>query len=158
VQIARAAGAAVTGVCSKGNSEVVRSLGAEKVIDYRKQDFAESNDRYDIIFDAAGSRSFFTVRRSLKTSGRYITTLPNKPSDILGFFFTPFLSPFFNRQKAMFVNVRPSGADLRHLSLLIKEKEVVPLVDRVFGLEEIAEAHAYSETGHARGKIVIKIA
>ncbi len=157
VQIARAAGALVTGVCGTGNTELVRSLGAETVINYREQDFAGSNDRYDVIFDAVGSRSFFTVSKSMKTSGRYVTTLPNKPSDILGFFLTSLLPPFFSGKKSTYINVRPSGPDLHNLCHLIKEKKLIPLIDRVFPLEEVAGAHAYSETGHARGKIVIKI-
>jgi NADPH:quinone reductase-like Zn-dependent oxidoreductase len=158
VQIARAAGALVTGVCGTGNTELVRSLGAEKVLNYREQDFTELPDRYDIIFDAAGSRSFFTVRKSLKTAGRYVTTLPNKSSDIFSFFLTSLLPPFFSGKKSTYINVRPSGPDLHNLCHLIKEKKLIPLIDRVFSIEEIAEAHAYSETGHARGKIVIKIA
>lgn len=158
VQIARAVGAAVTGVCGAHNTDLVKSQGAERVIDYAKEDFTELPDRYDIIFDAAGSRSFFTVRKSLKTSGRYITTLPNKSSDILSFFLTSLLPPFFNWKKSAYINVRPSGSDLNNLSLLIREKKVAPLIDRVFSMEELAEAHKYSETGRARGKIVIKIA
>ena len=157
VQIGKAVGASVTGVCGSGNRDLVRSLGAEKVMDYREQDFAESNERHDIIFDAVGSRSFFAVRKSLKSSGRYITTLPNKSSDIISFFLTALLPPFYDRKKSTYINVRPSGSDLYGLSLLIKGEKVAPLIDRAFTLEEIADAHAYSETGHARGKIVIKI-
>ncbi len=158
VQIARAAGAEVTGVCGRGNFEVVRRLGAKRVVDYREQDFAGLPERYDIIFDAAGSRSFFGVRKSLTASGRYVTTLPNKPSDILSFFLTSVLPPFVGGRRSTYVSVRPSGPDLRDLTHLVKEQKVVPLIDRVFSMEEIAEAHAYSETGHARGKILIKIA
>lgn len=158
VQIAGAAGALVTAVCGTENTELVRSLGARKVIDYREQDFTESNDRYDIIFDAVGGRSFFTVRKSLKASGRYITTLPNKSEDIVSFFLTSLLPAFFAGKRSTYINVRPSASDLNNLSLLIKEKKVVPLIDRIFSLEEVAGAHEYSETGHARGKIVIKIA
>lgn len=157
VQIARAAGALVTGVCGSGNAELVRSLGAEKVLNYREQDFTELPERHDIIFDTVGSRSFFAVRKSLKSSGRYITTLPNKSSDVISFFLTALLPPFFDRKKSTYINVRPSGPDLHNLRHLIKEKKLIPLIDRAFTLEEIAEAHAYSETGHARGKIVIKI-
>lgn len=157
VQIARAAGAMVTAVCGTDNIELVRTLGADRVIDYRKQDFTELPDRYDIIFDAVGNFSFFKISKKLTCSGCYITTLPNKPADILSFFLTSLLPPFFKGKKSTYINVRPSGSDLGALSLLIREKKVAPIIDRMFSLEEIMEAHAYSETGHARGKIVIKI-
>lgn len=157
VQIARAAGAAVTAVCGTHNIELVGSLGADKIIDYRKQDFTELPDRYDIIFDAVGKLSFFSIRKNLTNSGRYITTLPNKPADILSFFVIPFLSFFHYSKKSTFISVRPSGSDLDSLSLLIKEKKLFPLIDRTYTLEDIRDAHAYSESGHARGKIVIKI-
>lgn len=157
VQIAKAAGALVTGVCGTDSIELVRRLGADNVINYRIRDFTEQGDRYDIIFDAIGLRTFFGVSKSLKPSGRYITTLPNKSSDIISFFLTRVLPPFFSGKRSTHINVRPSGPDLNHLSLLIEQKKIVPVIDRVFTLEEIAEAHAYSETGHARGKIVIKI-
>lgn len=157
VQIAKAAGAIVTAVCGTENTELMRSLGADNVIDYRKQDFTRLPHKYDIIFDAVGKLSFFRTSKNLTGSGRYITTLPNKPSDILSFSLTPFLSLFHYRKKSAFINVRPSGSDLNRLILLIKEKKLRPLIDRIFTLEEIRKAHAYSETGHARGKIVIKI-
>jgi NADPH:quinone reductase-like Zn-dependent oxidoreductase len=158
VQIAKARGAVVTGVCRTDNVELVKSLGADRVIDYRKEDFAQLPDKYDILFDAVGKRTFFGIRKRLAPSGCYITTLPNKSSDILSFFLTSLLPPFFDRKKSTYVNVQPSGPDLHNLCRLINEKKLIPLIDRVFTLEEIAEAHAYSETGHARGKIVIKIA
>ncbi len=157
VQIAKAAGAFVTGVCGTDSIELVRMLGADNVINYRIRNFTEQDERYDIIFDAVGLRSFFGVSKSLNKSGRYVTTLPNKSSDVVSFFLTSMLPLFFAGKKSTYINVRPSGADLNHLSLLIEQKKIVPVIDRVFTLEEIAEAHAYSETGHARGKIVIKI-
>jgi len=156
VQIARAAGASVTAVCGTNNIELVKTLGAERVIDYRKQDFTQSPERYDIIFDAVGMLSFFKVRRNLTDSGRYVTTLPNV-SIIVGFVVIPVLSLFGYRKKSAFVSVKPDSADLGRLMLLVKEMKLIPLIDRVFGFEEIREAHAYSEKGHARGKIVIRI-
>ncbi|HAG51009.1 MAG: hypothetical protein A2X87_02210 [Deltaproteobacteria bacterium GWC2_42_51] len=157
IQIAKATGANVTAVCSTRNTELVRSLGADKVIDYTKQNFTQLPDRYDIIFDTAGKLSFFRISKNLTSSGRYITTLPNKPTDVLSFFLTPFLSLFGYRKKSTFLNVKSSGSDLNNIAHLIRQKKVIPLIDRVYNLEEIKEAHTYSETGHARGKIVIKI-
>ncbi len=158
VQIAKARGALVTGVCRTENVELVKSLGADRVIDYRKEDFIRLPDEYDIFFDAVGKRTFFGIRKRLAPSGRYITTLPNKPSDILSFLLVPFFSLFGYSKRSVFISVKPSASDLNSLALLIKEEKLRPLIDRVYPLEEIAAAHAYSETGHARGKIVIKIA
>jgi NADPH:quinone reductase-like Zn-dependent oxidoreductase len=157
VQIAKAGGAHVTGVCGTHNIELVKSLGADTVTDYLAKDFSELPDMYDIIFDAVGSHSFFGVSMKLKPSGRYITTLPNRSSDILSFFLTSLLPPFFSGKKSTFINVRPTGSDLHDLCHMMKEGKLIPVIDRVYTMEEIREAHAYSETGHARGKIVIKI-
>ncbi|HXX80130.1 MAG TPA: NAD(P)-dependent alcohol dehydrogenase [Thermodesulfovibrionales bacterium] len=157
VQIAKAAGAVVSAVCSTHTMQLVRQFGADKVVDYTQQDFAHLPDKYDIIFDAVGKRSFFGVRKNLERGGCYITTLPDKPADILSFFLTFPLSFFGFSRRSFFISVHPSGADLHSLSLLAKEGKLRPLIDREYPLEEINEAHAYSETGHAKGKIVIKI-
>jgi len=157
VQIAKASGTAVTALCGTHTTELVKRLGADNIIDYTKQDFGHLPDKYDIIFDAVASRSFFDVRKNLKRDGCYVTTLPNKPSDVLSFFLTFPLSLFGFLRRSTFISVRPSGADLHTLSLMVQEGKLWPLIDREYTLEKINEAHAYSETGHARGKIVIKI-
>jgi len=157
VQIAKAAGAAVAAVCGAHNMQIARQLGADSVIDYTKQDFGQLPDTYDIIFDAVAKRSFFEVSKNLRGGGCYVTTLPNKPTDILSFVLTFPLSFLGFSKRSTFISVRPRGADLHSLSLLVNEREIRPLIDREYTLEEINEAHAYSETGHARGKIVIKI-
>ncbi|HWR58870.1 MAG TPA: NAD(P)-dependent alcohol dehydrogenase [Thermodesulfovibrionales bacterium] len=156
VQIAMAAGASVTAVCGTDNLERVKALGVDKVTDYRRQDFIDLPDQYDIIFDAAGKRSFFQVRRNLKAGGRYVTTLPNV-ANIFSSSLIPFMSLFGYRKKSSLINVHPSGLDLNSLGLLIKQGRLFPLIDQVFPLEKIREAHTYSETEHARGKIVIEI-
>jgi NADPH:quinone reductase-like Zn-dependent oxidoreductase len=157
VQIAKAAGALVTAVCSTDNVQIARQLGADTIIDYTKQDFGQLSERYDIIFDAVGTRSFFGVSKNMKSGGCYVTTLPNKPADILSFFLTFPLSFFSFSRRSAFISVKPRGSDLLVLSHLAEEGKIRPLIDREYSLEEINEAHAYSETGHARGKIVIKI-
>jgi NADPH:quinone reductase-like Zn-dependent oxidoreductase len=156
VQIAKAAGATVTAVCGTESVALVSTLGADRVIDYKKQDLTKPSDRYDIIFDAVGALSFCKIRKNLTSSGRYITTLPNA-ANVMTFLFIPLLSLFGYSKKCALVSVRPSGSDLNTLGLLIQEKKVIPLIDRTYAMEEIREAHAYSETGHAKGKIVIKI-
>ena len=157
VQIAKAAGAIVSGVCSTHTMQFARQLGAHTIIDYTRQDFAHLPDTYDIIFDAVAKRTFFEVRKNLKVGGCYVTTLPNKPADILSFFLTFPVSFFGFSKRSTFISVQPKGSDLHSLSLLVKEGKLRPFIDREYPLEEINEAHAYSETGHARGKIVIKI-
>lgn len=156
VQIAKASGAEVTGVCSTDNVEVVKNIGADKVIDYKKEDITQIADRYDIIFDAVGKLSFFKIRKILKNSGCYVTTLPNT-DNILAFITSPVLSIFGYRKRASMINVRPNHQNLEVLSSLAEQKKLIPLIDRVFKLEDIREAHKYSETGRARGKIVIEI-
>jgi len=158
VQIARAGGAVVTGVCSTDNVEFVKSLGADRVIDYRKEDFAVLPDKYDIVFDAVGKQTFLGIRKSLTRLGCYITTLPNKPTDVLSFFLVPLCGLFGYNKKSFFVSVQPNASDLNSLALLAKEGKLRVLIDRVYRLDEIAEAHAYSETGRVKGKIVIKVA
>ncbi len=157
IQIAKAAGATVTAVCSTGNIELVKSLGADKVIDYKKQDFTQLSDQYNIIFDTVGKPSFFKVSKNLTKSGRYITTVPNYLPNMISFFLIPFLSLLIDRKKSAFITVRPGGTDLKSLCLLIQQDKLVPLIDRTYNLEDIRKAHSYSEAGHARGKIVIKI-
>ena len=157
VQIAKAVGATVTAVCGTANIETVRTLGADKVIDYTKQDVNALLDMYNIIFDTVGTLSFLGISGNLTKYGSYITTIPKKPAAVFSLILVPVLFLFGYRKKATLINVRPSGSDLNSLSLLVKEKKLTPLIDRVFTLEEIREAHAYSETGRARGKIVIKI-
>ncbi len=156
VQIAKAAGVIVTAVCGTTNIEGVKALGADRVIDYKQEDFTMSPARYDIIFDAVGALSFFRIRRNLTDSGRYVSTLPNV-GNICSLSLVPLLSVFGYKKKSSLVNVRPNGHDLGILATLAKEKKLVPLIDRTFKLEEIGEAHAYSESGHVRGKIVIEI-
>jgi 2-desacetyl-2-hydroxyethyl bacteriochlorophyllide A dehydrogenase len=157
VQIAKAAGAVVTAVCSTGNMQIAEQLGADTIIDYTRQDFGHFPDKYDVIFDAVGKRSFLGVSKNMNDGGCYVTTLPNKPADILSFFLSFPLSLLGFSKRATFVSVKPRCADLHALNQLAHEGKIRPLIDREYPLEEINAAHAYSETGHARGKIVIKI-
>lgn len=157
MQIARAEGARVTAVCGTRNAELVKSLGADRVIDYQREDITAIPKRFDVIFDSVGNLSFPRIHAVLKDAGRYITTLPNSLPNVLSFVLSPILPLFGDRKSSSFIGVRPNGADLRSLSSLISKKKIVPLIDREYLIEEIREAHAYSQTGHARGKIVIRI-
>ncbi len=150
VQIAKALGAVVTGVSSTKNLDLVKSLGADRVIDYTQQDFAEDTAQYDIIFDAVGKRSLSQTKKVLKPNGIYITTLPG-PEVLLESVLTAFLPG----QKAKFLFEKPNVKDLLFLKELIEAGKIRVVIDRTYPLQELAAAHAYSETGRAVGKIAI---
>ncbi|WP_414543234.1 NAD(P)-dependent alcohol dehydrogenase [Nostoc sp. CCY0012] len=152
VQIAKALGTEVTGVCSSKNLEFVKSLGADRVIDYTQQDFTEDNVQYDIIFDAVAKRSLSSCKRVLKPQGIYISTLPT-PEVLLQSVLTAFLPG----QKAKFVLQKPNTQDLLYMKELIEAGKVRTVIDRSFPLAELAAAHTYSESERAVGKIAIAI-
>ena len=152
VQIAKALGAEVTGVCSTKNVEFVKSFGVDCVIDYTQQDFTRNTAQYDIIFDAVGKRSFSSCQPALKPRGVYVTTLPT-----LECFVQTTLTTFIPGKKARLVALKPNSEDLSYLKDFIETGKIRPAVDRTFTLSKIADAHRYSETEHARGKIVITV-
>jgi NADPH:quinone reductase-like Zn-dependent oxidoreductase len=151
LQIARSYGAQVTGVCSTRNLDLVRSVGADRVVDYTQEDFTQSGERYDLIFDVVAKRSFSECRPSLSTRGIYVTTE-----------FSPLLalggvwSSTTGRQKMVPLPPRPPGeADLDSIKNLLEAGKVKPVIDRRYALGELRDALHYLEKGHARGKIVI---
>ncbi|MEH1851125.1 MAG: NAD(P)-dependent alcohol dehydrogenase [Nostoc sp.] len=150
VQIAKALGAQVTGVSSTKNLDLVKSLGADRVIDYTQQDFTEDTAQYDIIFDAVGKRSLSETRKVLKPNGVYITTVPS-PKVSLEIVLTAFLPG----QKAKFLFEKPNVKDLLFLKELIESGKIRVVIDRTYPLQELAAAHSYSETGRAVGKIAL---
>lgn len=150
VQIARVLGGEVTGVCSTKNIELVESLGANRVIDYTQHNFLEEPNQYDIIFDVVGNRSFLECLPRLTAKGIYITTQPLPQP-----FLANFLTLFSPGKKAKVILLQSSGSDLVYLKDLIEAGEIRSVIDRTYPLSEVAAAHAYSETGHAVGKIVI---
>jgi len=152
VQIARISGARVTAVCSAANAELVRNLGAERVIDYSREDFTKGRDCYDIIFDAVSKRSFAECKYVLAPKGIYVTTLPT-PSVLLNQYFTGFLT----RKKARAIMVRPNAGDMEWMRGQIEADRLRIVIDRVYPLEEVREALAYSEAGKARGKVVLRV-
>ncbi|MEH1997319.1 MAG: NAD(P)-dependent alcohol dehydrogenase [Nostoc sp.] len=150
VQIAKALGAVVTGVSSTKNLDLVKSLLAERVIDYTQQDFTEDTAQYDIIFDAVGKRSLSQTKRVLKPNGIYITTLPSPEVFLEGV-----LTVFLPGQKAKFILEKPNTQDLVYLKELIEAGKIRAVIDRTYPLQELAAAHSYSETGRAVGKIAL---
>jgi NADPH:quinone reductase-like Zn-dependent oxidoreductase len=159
VQIAKALGAEVTGVCSSRNVELVRSLGADHVIDYTKEDFTKSDTRYDVIIDNVGNHPVADLRRMLPPDGRYV--MVGGPS---GGWIDPFprvltliVTGWFVDQDLSFFISRLSGEDLALLREMIEAGQITPVIDRRYTLAEVPKAIEYLETGRARGKVVITI-
>lgn len=162
VQIAKSLGANVTGVCSGRNVDMVRALGADHVIDYTKEDFTEGAERYDVIIDNVGNRTIWKYLRVLNPHGHYVL-IGGGGSDEQGLF-GPLVGPFrvmlispFVSQKMSMLLANMNQKDFNILSDLMQKGEVKPVIDRRYKLTEIAEAIAYLEEGHARGKVVIAI-
>jgi len=154
VQIAKSLGAEVTGVCSTRNVELVRSIGADHVIDYTREDFAQGGRRYDLILDNVGNRSFADSRRALNRTGVH---LPNTGHGGMTYVLKAYLlSAFMGRHARPFVSV-PTAEDLAHVRDLIETGKMVPIIDRTYPLSETREALRYLEEDHARGKVVITI-
>lgn len=162
VQIAKSFGAEVTGVCSTRNVDLVRSLGADRVVDYKKMDYTAGAERYDVILDNVGNRSLSDNRRVLKPDGRYVLIGGGGPDNgrWIGPMIKPvqalLLSPFVPQEMGMFL-ARLNQEDLKILSDLMQAGKLTPVIDRRYGLDEVPEAIRYLEEGHARGKVVVVI-
>lgn len=152
VQIAKAMGAEVTGVCSARNIELVQSLGADHVIDYTREDFAQQDRQYDVVFDAVAKSSFWKARNALTPRGRFVTDMPTPPH-----YLAHGLTALFPGRQARAMLVRPRGDDLRILKRLVEEGKLRSVIDTVFPLAQAAEAHRVSEGGRARGKLVLQV-
>lgn len=160
VQLAKSLGAAeVTGVCSTRNVELVRSIGADHVVDYNRDDFTRSGERYDLLLDTVGNRSLRALRRTLTKKGtlvllgggggRLLGPIPKILGGIV-------LSRFVGQRIVTFV-CKPNRDDLELLKELIEAGKVTPIIDRTYPLSEVPEAIRYLEEGHARGKIVVTV-
>jgi len=157
VQLARTYGAKVTGVCSTANLELVKSLGADKVIDYTKEDFTQNGQTYDIIFDAVGKSSFSRCKNSLAPRGVYLTTVP-MPESVLHMLRTLVVGGKKVRFAATgLMPARRKRKDLVFLTELVEAGKMKAVIDRCYPLEQIAEAHRYVEKGHKKGNVVITI-
>jgi NADPH:quinone reductase-like Zn-dependent oxidoreductase len=154
VQLAKAFGAQVTAVCSTANLELVRSLGADVVIDYTREDFTQLGGSYDIIFDAVGKSSFARCKGALAPQGCYLTTVPNWANlrALLG-------TALSRGKRAKFATagLMQSQANLRYLVELYEAGKLRAVIDRRYNLEEIVEAHRYVDGGHKKGNVVIVV-
>ena len=160
VQIARHMGAEVTGVCSTRNVEMVRSLGADHVIDYTKEDFVNLPERYDAMLDNVGNKSPSECHRVLAPNGRSIGVGAPHDLSLIGLLAGAVaamrLSMFSDRKVTSFV-AKGSADDLAFIGNLIASGELTPVIDRVYPLNESADAMRYLEAGHARGKVIVKV-
>jgi NADPH:quinone reductase-like Zn-dependent oxidoreductase len=160
VQIARSLGAEVTGVCSTRNAGLVRSIGADRVIDYTREDFTENREAYDVLFDLAGNRPLAACRRVLKPQGTYIAAGGPGSRWILGLAARPAqmlaLSGFVS-QKLVIYLARPDQEDLIAIAGLMATGKLAPVIDRRYKLDEIRDAIQYLLQKHARGKVVIDL-
>jgi len=159
VQIAKSFGAEVTGVCSTQNLELVRSIGADHVVDYSRKDFTLGERRYDLIFDNVENRSLSDLRRALTPNGTLILNSGTgaQGMKMMARLIKPLaLSPFVRQDLRRYLSV-PNHEDLRLLGELVESGKLTPVVDRTYPLEQTGDALAYIERGHARGKVVVKI-
>ena len=155
VQIAKAFGAEVTAVCSTGKVEVVKEIGADHVIDYKKEDFAQRPERYDLIFAPNGDRSIFDYKRALADDGLYVCGGGSMKQIFQAMLLGPFIARGGKRINGGFV-ARPDPEDLDTLSELIDEGKIRPVIDDIYPLADTAAAMRYLEKG-AKGKVVIRV-
>ena len=162
VQLAKHFGAEVTGVCSTRNVALVRSLGANHVIDYTKEDFTSGNTRYDVLLDNVGNRPLSACRRVLTRDGRYVLVGGGGPNEhrivgpfarVAAIFLT---SPFVSQEMGMFM-AQLNKADLTLMANLMQDGKVTPVIDRTYAFAEAPEAIRYLEAGRARGKVIVTV-
>src|SRR5213080_3104920 len=163
VQIAKAFGAEVTGVCSTNNIDLVRSIGADHVIDYTKEDYTKGDQRYDFILDNVGNHSMSECRRVLNPDGRYVLIGGGGVNEsrwlgpgLTHAFKAMFLSKFVSQKMGMML-AELNQKDLTALADLMQSGKVTPVIDRTYTLSELPQAIEYLEQGHARGKVVVKV-
>jgi NADPH:quinone reductase-like Zn-dependent oxidoreductase len=152
VQLAKYFGAEVTGVCSTTNVALVKSLGADQVIDYTKEDFSRSGETYDIIFDTVGKSSLSSCLRSLKKEGSYLQAVAG-PALLVQMRWAALISG----KTLIGGTAVPKTEDLIYLNELVKAGKIKPVIDRCYHLEQMVEAHSYVDQGHKKGNVVIKV-
>jgi NADPH:quinone reductase-like Zn-dependent oxidoreductase len=156
VQVAKSFSTEVTAVCGPDSVEVVRSIGADHVLDYTRDDFVQAGQRYDVILAVNGDRSIWDYRRALSQNGAYIMSGGSNRQLLDALLYGPLLS--LGNQKFGNLLTRPSQSDLLFLKDLIETGKIKPVIDRTYTLREVPEAIRYIEEGHARGKVVVAVA
>jgi len=156
VQIAKAFGAEVTAVCSTRNVDAVRSMGADHVIDYTKEDFTQNGQHYDLIVATNGNRSISEYKRALRPNGTYVQTGGSKKQVYQAMLLGPWISMTGSKKMGNLI-AKPNTEDLVFVKELLETGKVIPVIDRRYPLRETAEALRYLEAGRARGKVVITV-
>ena len=157
VQIAKSFGAEVTGVCSTRNVDMVRSIGADQVIDYTQEDFTKNEQRYDLIFAANGYHPISAYKRALSPKGMYVMTGGSGAQMFQAMLLGPWISMTGSKKMGNLLK-KSNQKDLALIKELLEASKVVPVIDRRYPLREVAEALRYVEAGHAQGKVVITVA
>jgi len=160
VQIAKSFGAEVTGVCSATNVEMVRSIGADHVIDYTSEDFTRGGRLYDLILDNVGNRTLSANRRVLTPRGIYVSSFGRPHRRWVGplpFLLKMFAVSPFTKQKLVVWVAKRKKEDLLTLAKLLEDETVAPVIDRTYPLSEVSQAMQYLEEGHAKGKVVVTV-
>lgn len=152
VQLAKSYGAIVTGVCSTANMDLVKSIGADTVIDYTKEDFTQNGEIYDVIFDAVNTISVARSLTSLTKNGTMILSAAGMPEMLQGFWIA-----LTSSRKVMTGVIKHNASDIVFLKQLVEAGKFKPVIDRTYTLEQIAEAHAYAEKGHKKGNVAIEV-
>ena len=152
VQLAKHFGAEVTGVCGPSNIELVKSLGADKVIDYTKQQYPDEDEAYDVVFDTIGKSPFSRAISSVKPGGSYLLANPTLREQLRGIW-----ASLTSNKKVIFELASYHTEDLTFLKSLIEEGKLKPIIDSCYPLEQTAEAHRYVEMGHKKGNVVIAV-
>jgi NADPH:quinone reductase-like Zn-dependent oxidoreductase len=156
VQIAKSFGAEVTAVCSTGKMDMVRSLGADHVIDYTQEDFTQNGQRYDLILAANGYHPISAYKRALTPQGIYVMAGGSGAQMFQALLLGPLMS-ITGGKKMRTVSAKPDQEDLTFIKELLEAGKVAPVIDRRYSLSEVADAIRYLEAGHARGKVVITV-
>jgi NADPH:quinone reductase-like Zn-dependent oxidoreductase len=152
VQLARAIGARITGVCGTANMDYVRAIGAEQLVDYRKEDWRERDAHYDVIFDAAAAASFSTARPQLAASGVYINTMP-RPS----LYWAAFVARLTSRQRCVPFLLKTDAALLLRLAQFAAERVIVPHIHEIVDLAQVAPAQRRMQEGKVHGKVCVRV-
>jgi NADPH:quinone reductase-like Zn-dependent oxidoreductase len=156
VQIAKSFGAEVTGVCSTRKSDMVRSIGADHVIDYTQEDFTRNGQRYDLILAVNGYRPISDYKRALNAKGIYVMVGGSTAQIFQALLLGPWMS-MTGSKKMGALSAKPDQEDLVFVKELVEAGKVMPVIDRRYPLSEVGEALRYLEEGHAGGKVVITV-
>ncbi|MGW8316331.1 MAG: NAD(P)-dependent alcohol dehydrogenase [Bacteroidales bacterium] len=152
IQLARNFGAEVTAVCSSANYELVKSLGADKVIDYTKEDFTRNREHYDVVFDTLGKSPLGKTLKSLKKGGQVLLANAGMGTMISGAFRSA-----LGKKKIVSGVIKETSEDMNYFKQLIEEGKLKAVIDRIYTLKQISEAHAYVDKGHKKGNVIIAI-